>query len=429
MSTLKAEQQRILDVIYERPVEIAHWLGRDKMGELHNEWLKLFLFAQKDITLQAHRGSYKTTTLAVFLALHCIVKPNEPLIYFRKTDINVADVAREVRRYLESGCLRKLTYQLYGLDLVVTRANNTAIDVNLHTAAGGQALITGFGIGSSVTGKHADLIITDDIVTVEDRVSASGREQTKRAYQELQNIKNRGGRIINLGTPWHKEDAFILMPTPIKYDCYSSGMLTDEQIQELRGKMTPSLFAANYELRHIADGDALFDEPRWAEDSDLLLNGRAHIDAAYGGEDYTAYTVMKRLPDGRIIAFGRMWHKHVDDCIAEIKAYQERFRAGSIACETNADKGYLRAELARQGLYAEGYPESQNKFVKIVTHLRSAWQNIYWVKETDPNYLAQILDYTENAEHDDAPDSAASLVRRMTTNKARVLDKRKAGLR
>ena len=54
-----------------------------------------------------------------------------------------------------------------------------------------------------------------------------------------------------------------------------------------------------------------------------------------------------------------------------------------------------------------------NKHVKITTYLYKHWNNIYWHSETDPDYLNQILDYTEEAEHDDAPDSASSLCRKL----------------
>ena len=57
------------------------------------------------------------------------------------------------------------------------------------------------------------------------------------------------------------------------------------------------------------------------------------------------------------------------------------------------------------------YHESMNKYVKISTYLRESWKDIVFIKETDPEYINQILDYTENAEHDDAPDSIASLLR------------------
>ena len=91
----------------------------------------------------------------------------------------------------------------------------------------------------------------------------------------------------------------------------------------------------------------------------------------------------------------------------------ERFRLGSVSCEDNADKGYLKKEFGAAGLYTKGYHESMNKFVKISTYLKKAWNSILWLDETDPEYISEILDYTENAAHDDSPDSAASLIRSM----------------
>ena len=84
------------------------------------------------------------------------------------------------------------------------------------------------GINGSITGKHFDRIFTDDIVNVQDRTSKAERDRTKIVYQELQNIRNRGGRIFNTGTPWHKEDCFSLMPNIERYDCYSTGLISKE---------------------------------------------------------------------------------------------------------------------------------------------------------------------------------------------------------
>ncbi len=86
-----------------------------------------------------------------------------------------------------------------------------------------------------------------------------------------------------------------------------------------------------------------------------------------------------------------------------------------MACEKNADKGYLAKEMNKVGLSPFLYSETMNKFVKISTYLRKEWSNIRWLEETDPEYVNEILDYSEFAEHDDCPDSAASLIRRMET--------------
>ena len=57
------------------------------------------------------------------------------------------------------------------------------------------------------------------------------------------------------------------------------------------------------------------------------------------------------------------------------------------------------------------YQEHQNKYLKISTLLRKWWGNVVFLSGTDPEYIAQIMDYTEEAEHDDAPDSAACICR------------------
>ena len=58
------------------------------------------------------------------------------------------------------------------------------------------------------------------------------------------------------------------------------------------------------------------------------------------------------------------------------------------------------------------YSESMNKFLKISTYLRRDWKKTIWLQDTDPEYINEILDYSEFAEHDDSPDSAASLLRK-----------------
>lgn len=213
----------------------------------------------------------------------------------------------------------------------------------------------GQGIGGSLTGKHADVIFTDDIVNLSDRISPPEREHTRAIYQELQNIRNPGGRLINTGTPWHPEDAISLMPNVQRYDCYTTGLLSDRQLDSLRASMAPSLFAANYELRHIArEGTLLRTPPQFFEDRMLLRDGVAHVDAAYGGSDSTALTIARKQGD-EILMLGKMWHAHVDEVLPQIATLCEACMAGPVFCETNADKGYLARSLRSLGMPVRPY--------------------------------------------------------------------------
>lgn len=416
---MNSRKQAVLDLLWNEPYKIGHWVGFKDLTTLHNEWLRSFLYADADQTLLAHRGSYKTTDLSLFLAIHTVIKPNENVMFFRKTDDDVTEVLTQSQKILKSGAMQSVVRDLYGTELDLIKENNSEIHTNLCTSTKGVSQVVGLGIGTSITGKHADIVVTDDIVNLKDRISKAERERTKIQYMELQNICNRGGRFINTGTPWHKEDAISIMPNVRKYDCYSTGLIKRDKLEELRQSMSDSLFAANYELKHIADKDAMFKEPKFTNEKELIYNGIAHIDAAYDGADGTAYTIFHKISDGRIVGFGKRWDKHVDDCLGEIGVYHKMLRAGSISCEKNADKGYLAKELRGLGYSVNPYDESMNKFVKISTYLRSNWKNIVWLEDTDPEYINEILDYSEHSEHDDSPDSAASLLRSLEKKKPR----------
>lgn len=409
-------RQQAIDFLLASPVRFAHMLGFDKLVDFHNDWIIEMVRGQEDKTLQGHRGSYKTTCLSIALALLIIMLPNKRILFMRKTDDDVKEVIKQVKKILEDGHTRYFVQCIYGVDLRFTVTSANEISTNLTTDVRGTSQLFGMGIGSSLTGKHFDRIFTDDIVNLKDRISKAERDHTKSVYQELQNIKNRGGRIYNTGTPWHKDDCFTLMPNPEKWDYKRTGLISAEEIEEIRQRMTASLFAANYDLRHIAAEDVIFIDPTTGGDPAMVEQGDVHVDAAYGGEDYTALTAFKKK-DGKYYLFGKLWHKHVDDCIPEIIRIREQFNAGRIFCEDNGDKGYLAKDLRRRGERVVTYHENMNKYIKITSYLKSVWNDVIFVAGTDADYLNQICDYNENAEHDDAPDSAASAVRRVWQKK------------
>jgi len=398
--------------LVQHPEKFGQMVGFTKLGDLHGGWMRKMISGRGDMTLQGHRGSYKTTCLSVVLAILIIVCPNERLLFARKTDDDVKEIINQVRKILQNPRTVYLVSAIYGVTLKMTTDNALEISTNLTTDARGTSQLVGMGIGGSITGKHFDRIFTDDIVNLKDRKSKAERERTKLIYQELLNIVNRpDGRMINTGTPWHKEDAFTLMPEPEKWDCYHTGLMTPEEIEEKRRKMAPSLFAANYELVHIAAEDALFTTPPvFFTDPGLLRDGIAHIDAAYGGEDSVAFTC-GQFRGGKLYMYGRMWHRHVDTVLDYCVGRAKELMCAPVWCEKNADKGYLAQEIERSGLPAYSYTEKENKYVKISTFLRKWWDSIEWLEGTDAEYLNQIMSYTEDAEHDDAPDSAACVCR------------------
>lgn len=407
-----SQKQILLQKIKTNPVFIGQKLGFNKLTPLHNEWITDMIRRGPDETLQAHRGSYKTTCLTVAMPIICLVYPNDKTLFMRKTNTDIVEVITQTKKILRTDLFRQLSTKLWDVDLELLTDRVDCLNTNLAgNDPRGTPQLLGIGTQASLTGKHFDRIFTDDIVNLEDRRSKAERDRIKAVYQELQNIKNRGGRIFNTGTPWHKDDCFAIMPPAKVFDCYNTGLISDAELRHIRESMTASLFAANYEMRHIAAEDVIFTEPVTGGDPSMVEQGLCHIDAAYGGEDWTAFTIMAHKY-GKYYIYGRTWQKHVDDVLPEILGLRKAFNAGRLYCENNGDKGYLAKDIKRMGeKMVSDYHEDMNKFLKITSYLKYIWKDVIFVSGTDRDYINMICDYNENAEHDDCPDSAASLAR------------------
>lgn len=401
-----------VNFLLDYPAEFGRMIGFNKLTDaLHGKWLKTMILSDDDRTLQGHRESYKTTCLSVALSILIILQPNKRILFMRKTDNDVKEIIKQVAKILKNDKTQVFVNAIYGVNLKLTTESATEINTNLTTDTRGSSQLVGKGINGSLTGQHYDIIFTDDIINLQDRISKAERDKTKLIYQELQNIRNRGGRFFNTGTPWHKDDAFTIMPEADKYDCYTTGLLSDEQIAQKKASMESSLFCANYELKHVASDDVIFFSPTTGADASLVEQAQiSHIDASYGGSDYTAYTICHKK-GGKWYIFGKLWSKHVDDCLNEIQGYQKQFMVNKIYCEDNGDKGYLCRDLIKRGERAIKYHESENKFIKITSFLKKEWNNVVFVDGTDDAYIEQICDFNEHCEHDDAPDSLASCLR------------------
>lgn len=406
-------RNQAVNFLINHPDKYAHMLGFTKLSKIHRKWIIDMVRGKEDKTLQGSRGTYKTTCVSVALALIIILLPSKKTAFFRKTDGDVKEIIRQVQKILKDPHTQYFVQCIYGVNLQLTTENATEVNTNLSKDTKGTVQLSGIGLGTSITGKHFDLIFTDDIVNINDRISRAERERTKVLYQELINLKNRDGRIFNTGTPWHPDDAFSKMPPAEKYDCYHEEVrkiISKEDLENIRSQLTRSLFAVNYELKFVADDDVIFPNAQTGGDPVAVSQGVAHVDAAFYGEDYTALTIMG-IHDGKFYVFGKCWRKHIDDVMDEIVMWYNKFMVGKLYIELNADKGYVAKQLRKKDVRVSTYNESQNKHIKIVSYLKFEWKNVIFVTGTDEQYINQICDYNEDAEHDDCPDSLASLIR------------------
>jgi hypothetical protein len=395
------------------PHKLGWFLGFDKLTNIHSTWIRNFWINQKDYVLQAHRNSYKTTSVIITGYIwYSLLYPDNPVLLIREEATNAQNTLRTISRLLQSDEMRYVYKDVYNIDnfaLVKDNADSIILPTKTKTTIEGS--LDCIGAGGSLTGRHYPKIVVDDLMTINDRVSKANRDKKKLLIQELENIKTAEGIMSVSGTPWHKEDGFSILPEP---DAYPLGSilikeLTEDKLNRIRSKMSQSLFAANYDLKHIADKDKLFANAQFIEwPIGYIVKG--HIDPAYWGIDTTALTLIIRK-DSKIIVKGWVFNESIIDNIERITKLLKAYNCSSVIVENNKDEGYTQRELEKHVQGVSGYRETQNKHYKIQQYLKASWDSIYFSEDCQAEYLNQILDYQEGESPDDAPDSLASLLR------------------
>lgn len=411
----KIRNPRLARQIIVKPHLLGNYLGYRELTELHSEWIKYIWRSSCHVALQAHRGSYKTTSVIVLGNLvNMTFHWDDRTAIIRKDFTSASDILKVTSRLIRSDRYQALFYELFGIYPRLITDSGQKLQWDLKTKESPEGNGNAFGIGGSVTGKHFDHILLDDIITLRDRISNAERDAVDNFVREiLANVIDPGKFVKATGTPWHKMDTWRLLPKPILYDIYNTGIqaFTKDRIEDIKRSTTPSLFAANYELKHIAADDTIFDEPTFTKDWDMSLSIQGHIDAKYQGSHTGAFTMMAKRPNGRVQAIGFVFHRHIEQEYNNLVDKWKKYRCGTVHLELNADKGYAARDLSASGMATSTYHESENKHVKIIQNLKKYYHLIDWHEDSDPEFISQMMDYIEGQEPDDCADSGASCIR------------------
>lgn len=408
------------------PHLIGHLVGKTKLTKLHSKWLRELWFPDEHTAIQAHRGAYKTTICTeIGIIYNWLFHPDDRVALIRETWSVANDSLKTIAAYMRTELIQELFRALHDEYPVASTDKDGRLVYTFKGTITKEGSLDAYGVDTVPTGSHYDVILVDDAISIKDRFSRAKRDRTRENLQEIMtNILDPGKHIRVVGTPWHKDDAWKILPKPKKYTCYDTNILTADEIEEKRKGTTKAMFAANYELVHVSGEDMLFVDPEiepWKKSRGKVV---AHLDAAYGGEDTTALTIGQMDEEGGVQLYGKVFTGAAEKCIPEIKRILRRFECRNLIMEDNGDKGFLAKIMReydadhdnprdRRVLRTSTYHETQNKHIKIAAYLGHHWDVVRWHPDTDEDYLSQICDYAEGSEPDDAPDSAASLLRQV----------------
>lgn len=409
---IQTNNKEILELL-KFPHKLGWLLGFNKLQLFHSDWIRKYWLNTSDYVLQAHRNSYKTTSVIIVGYIwYSLQYPDDPVLLIREESTNAEKTVIAISNLLKTPEMRYIYQELYGIkDFSLLKDNRNSIILPTKTKASIEGSLDCIGIGGSLTGRHYKKIIADDIITVKDRVSKAKREETKFILMELENIKTADGILSVSGTPWHKDDGFSILPIADKYPLGSISIpdLTTARIQDIRSRTTSSLFSANYLLKHISDENRIFPDAKFIE-WDKTQTCRAWLDPAYSGKNTTSLTLLY-YKDNKIIATGWAWRQDVTELYEKIKTICGMFNCGTLFIESNADNGLSAKDMEKIYPSVKPIRERENKHNKIISYAKRNWIDIYFSNDCQEDYLSQVIDYEEGQEPDDAPDGLASLIR------------------
>ena len=250
MTILTEQQKNLLDRIKNEGHRIGHLIGYKELNEFHAKLIKEIVCGKQNVSYCIHRCAYTSSTVCLGIALRILTKPDDKILLIVKNNADVQNRLETIKQILESDEFQSLSCILwnckYKYEVKIDKYNN--LRITLGTIPWNYQL----KIISSVhplAGLHEkDLYIIDDIVNFGNVCSEQVANHTFEVFNTVRKyVEDKRRRYILTGSTWCYDDIFqYANDKDYVFDCYSTGLLTEERISEIKKCISPSIFTAQY---------------------------------------------------------------------------------------------------------------------------------------------------------------------------------------
>ncbi|WP_061216047.1 terminase [Leptospira santarosai] len=320
------------------------------------------------------------------------------------------------------------------------------------TTVGGVVL--GSGTGGAITGYGAHLLNIDDpIKNFEEALSPTYQERAWDWYRTVARTRvYANGAIVITMTRWAEfdlvgkilaqdgrvEDGGLWTVLRLPAIDENGNALWPErfninELNEIRKTLGEKLFSALYLQEPIDIQEKLFENPT-IEEPPSGLTYYAFLDPAFTTgvtSDYSALSILgidnKIIDRSRAelwVRYGEIWKRSIDVIydLVERACIENNVSVLYVECNNGGDAIY-EALKKRKTLKVEKAHASGNKTLRIVDQIRGNWGRLRFSRFLSPAYFNQILKYNDQAAHDDAPDSLASLIKKVASTGKSLRDR------
>lgn len=337
---------------------------KQKLGDMHREWIKAALETDKHTCIMSARGHFKTTILSVAFPIWIMMREEKPkmIVILSATLEQSTEIMNILKRQIEE--IPTLREVLYPENIHDTKWSETQI----RTKNGHRVLCLPFG--DTVRGKHPDYCICDDVLKGE---VATDVEDAKRVFYGIVYpiVQARRGKLIVVGTPISFSDLLNDLSTKpnftfLKYPAIKfndDGTWKEpqfpehfdlEQLKSIKETMPSHLWSREYLCNPASEDSSLFppevlnrateqyERTRIAYELSASKDGvnprrviGCDIAVSQGARaDWSVFTVLDIL-EGQPIMIKDIIRKHIsaEENIKEIRRMYEYYRPSRILVE------------------------------------------------------------------------------------------------
>lgn len=215
-------------------------VGKPNLNRMQADILKFLFDGHKYRMVMAQRGQAKTTLTAIYCAFMLIHLPHYRIVVFSQNSKRAKEIAGWVIKIFNAisflECLRPDKY-------AGDRASIESFDVHwVFRGADKSPSVACYSIESGAQGARADIIIADDIESLQNSRSVAGREWLMEQTLEFESI-NQFGHIIYLGTPQSVESIYNWLPSRgYKVRIWTGRYPTASQMEYYKDKIAPLIY-------------------------------------------------------------------------------------------------------------------------------------------------------------------------------------------
>jgi len=202
-------------------------------GHCHHDMMKYLMEAHPHQLVLWPRGHQKSAILGYWAAWHVVNNPTTTILYATATAPLAEKQLAFIKNILDCEIVRKYWPELLAPEIgmrTIWRADEIAVDhpdrlcENIRDPS-----IKAVGSNTTITGFHADVVLLDDIVVLENSETKTEREKIKTWYSLLNSILNPGGFIKAVGTRYHPDDLWGDLTSLTEPIFNEVGEIIDEQ--------------------------------------------------------------------------------------------------------------------------------------------------------------------------------------------------------